>query len=204
MKKIIGTILVSFLLLTVFAGQSKAQGQQRVQDPTSHDEEAYIPGESGTQDRDMLQDPTGLGAGIGQAKAQGLRNSTQSLNRIVTRENNPEVGAQIRVMVESHEQVQRQVQTALGQMESRPAYLKLLIGPDYKNAGQLRSSTVGIRNDIRQLTNLKTDLDQQDSEDIESAIAELEAEADSLEAQLSEQLSGFSLFGWLGRMISGY
>jgi len=202
-KKII-TILLSFFLFTFFVRQGCAQVQQRAQDPSSHDEETYVPGESGIKGKEMGQDETSSYPVGNQDSSRGVGNSAQGLNRIITRANNPEVGNQVRTMVEAHEVVQKQVQTALNKMESRPAYLKFLIGPDYKTAIQLRSNIAGLRNDISQLTNLKKDLGLEDSEDIESAIAELQAKAGILEAQLTDQLSGISLFGWLSKLISNY
>ena len=202
MKKQVGATLVSIFFLTALAGQVLAVGQERVQDPLSHEEETFAPGDSGDQDRDMMQDGTGTGSA--QISGQGLKGVSQNLNRESSRINNPEVGEQIRVMAEKHEQLQTKTQTALKKIEGRPGFLKFLIGPDYKNAGQLRSDVVSIRNDIKQLENLSGNMDSQDSADIESAIAELQKEADSLESQLTKQLSGFSLFGWLGKIISNY
>jgi len=41
-----------------------------------------------------------------------------------------------------------------------------------------------------------------DTVDIQGAINELQLEADGLESQLEEQLSGFSLFGWLAKLLA--
>ncbi|MFH1566229.1 MAG: hypothetical protein ABIB98_03480 [bacterium] len=37
---------------------------------------------------------------------------------------------------------------------------------------------------------------------VQGAIDELQVEADELETQLTEQLSGFSLFGWLAKLLA--
>ena len=88
-------------------------------------------------------------------------------------------------------------------MSQRNQVIKFLIGPDYKNVGQVRSDIVGLRNDIRELEQIKTESLPADAEDIQGAIDELEIEADGLEVQLAEQLSGFSLFGWLAKLLAG-
>lgn len=133
---------------------------------------------------------------------RGIETATQNLNRVTERIDNPEVGEQIRSMVQNHEKVQTRTKTALQQMSQRNQALKFMIGPDYKNAGQVRSDVVGLRNDINKLEQIKEESLPTDVEDIQGAIDELKIEADGLETQLTEQLSGFSLFGWLSKLLA--
>jgi len=135
---------------------------------------------------------------------RGIEAATENLNRVVTRSNNPETGEQITAMVQVHERVKARTETALQQMSQRKEAVKLLIGPDYKNAGQVRSDVVSLRNDIRQLTRIQEDASTEDAGDVQGAIDELEVEASELETQLEEELSGFSLFGWLSRLLANY
>ncbi|TEU02479.1 hypothetical protein E3I18_00895 [Candidatus Woesebacteria bacterium] len=135
------------------------------------------------------------------AENRGIETAIQSLNRVTERDNNPEVGEQIRSMVQNHERVQIRTETALHQMSQRNQVLRFFIGPDYKNAGQVRSDVVSLRNNIRELEQIKEESLPTDAEDIQGAIDELQIEADELEVQLTEQLSGFSLFGWLARLL---
>jgi len=135
---------------------------------------------------------------------KGIKTAIQSLNRVVERNNNPVVGEQVRVMTQRHEQVQTRAETALQQMSQRKQAVKLLIGPDYKNAGKVRSDVVGLRNDIKQLTRIQEKALPTDAEDMQGAIDELQTEADGLEARLAEQTSGFSLFGWLSKLLAKY
>ena len=132
----------------------------------------------------------------------GIETATQNLNRVVERNNNPEIGEQVRSMVQSHEKVQTRTKTALQQMSQRNKAVKFMIGPDYKNAGQVRSNVVGLRNDIKKLEQIKDDSLPADAGDVQGAIDELQVEADELETQLTEQLSGFSLFGWLAKLLA--
>ena len=87
-------------------------------------------------------------------------------------------------------------------MSQRNKAVKFLLGPDYKNVGQVRSDVVGLRNDIKKLEQIKEDSLPPDAENVQGAIDELQVEADSLETQLEEQLSGFSLFGWLSKLLA--
>jgi hypothetical protein len=135
-------------------------------------------------------------------ESRGIGAATQNLNRIVDRKNNPEIGEQVRTMIQAHEKVQTRTQTALQEMSQRKEAVKLMIGPDYKNAGQVRSDVVGLRNDIKKLEQIKEDSLPSDTEDVQGAIDELKVETNNLEIQLAEELSGFSFFGWLNRLIN--
>lgn len=150
----------------------------------------------GGQGTQMGQQQVGIGVG------GGIVSATQSLNRVTTRMNNPEVGQQIRTMVQAHEQIQARTETALQQMDQRNQAVKLLIGPDYKNAGQVRSDVVALQNDIKQLETIKEDASTTDAKEIDTAIAELQTEASNLETQIATRVSGFSLFGWLARLLA--
>jgi len=133
---------------------------------------------------------------------RGIETAIQNLNRVAERNNDPEVGEQVRFMVQNHERVQARTETALHQMSQRNQAVKLLIGPDYKNAGQVRKDVVSLRNDVRRLERIKEDSLPADTEDVQGAINELQVEADGIETQLAKQLSGFSLFGWLVKLFA--
>lgn len=140
----------------------------------------------------------------GQGQSRGIQAAGESLSRVAQRVNNPETGEQVRAMVENHEKVQTRTKTALQNMDKRNQAVRLIAGPDYKNAGQVRSDVVGLRNDIRQLDGLQEEMTEDEAGEVQRAIDELRTEADELEAQLVERTSGFSLFGWLGRLLNKY
>ena len=201
MKKIItiSAISLAILVLPSFVlAQSNQQGrggtQQKVQDPIIH-EDTTVVSPQGNQQGQGVQQQTGT-------ENKGIETAIQNLNRVTERNNNPEIGEQVRSMVQNHERVQTRTKTALQQMSQRNQAVKFLLGPDYKNAGQVRSDVVSLRNDIRKLEQIKEDSLPVDARDVQGAIDELQVEADGLEVQLSEQLSGFSLFGWLARLLN--
>jgi len=203
MKKILSISLVAlslFVLPSIVLAQGKQQGQggtqqqDRVQDPTTH-EDTTVVSPQGNQQGQGVQQQTETGN-------KGIETAVQNLNRVTERNNNPEVGEQIKSMVQNHERVQTRTKTALQQMSQRNKAVKFLLGPDYKNAGQVRSDVVGLRNDIKKLEQIKENSLPVDVGDVQGAIDELQVEADALEAQLTEQLSGFSLFGWLAKLLA--
>lgn len=200
MKKIITT---SALLLAILVapssvlaqGNQQGQGgaQQRIQDPATHEDTTVVSPQGNQQGQAGQQ---------AEAGNRGIDTATQNLNRVVERNNNPEIGEQVRTMVQNHEKVQVRTKTALQTMSKRNKAVKLMIGPDYKNAGQVRSDVVGLRNDIKKLEQIKEDSSPIDAGDVQGAIDELQVEADGLEAQLIEHTSGFSLFGWLAKLFA--
>ena len=201
MKKIITMSAISLLTFATpffVLAQGKQQGQggvqERVQDPTTHADTAVV-SPQGSQQGQGAQQLIGVGN-------KGIEKAVQNLKRVTGRNNNPEIGEQIRSMVQSHEEIQTRTKTALHQMSQRNQVLKFMIGPDYKNAGEIRSDVVGIRNDIRKLERIKENSLPIDVGDVQGAIDELQVEASNLETQLSEQLSGFSLFGWLAKLLA--
>jgi hypothetical protein len=175
--------------------------QQRVQDPEAYDGNADGTGQGGA----ALQDGTGNGQGATGSVRQGIEVAKQSLTRVSERVNNPEIGEQIRTMTESHEQIQNKVMTALSNMQSRSGLMKFIFGPSYQNAGEIKAQAAQLRNDAVELTSLREELTlAADQEEVQGAIDSLEEEADTLENELSQELEGFSLFGWLNHILSGY
>ena len=202
MKRIITISVISlvvFVLPSFVLAQGNQQGQgaqQRVQDPTTHDDAAVISPQGNQQGQEEEEEEE---AGTGN---KGIGTAIQNLNRVTERNNNPEIGEQVMSMAQNHEKVQVRTKTALHQMSQRNQVMKFMIGPDYKNAGQVRSDVVGLRSDIRKLEQIKEGSLPADAEDIQGAIDELQVEADELETQLAEQLAGFSLFGWLAKLLA--
>ena len=200
MKKIkfVLVIILSLIVLPVVVlaqGSQQGQGgvQQRIQDLTTHEDDATVSSQGNQQGQGGQQTGTGN---------RGIETAIQNLNRVAERNNNPEIGEQVRSMVQNHEEMQVRTMTALQQMSQRNQVLKFMFGPDYKNAGQVRSDVVGLRNDIRKLERIKENSLPADAGDVQGAIDELQVEANELEAQLTEQLSGFSLFGWLVKLFA--
>jgi len=182
MKKKLSVILVLLLLFAAPVVNAANQEQQRIQDPESHT--------SDTQEVTVTREK--------------LQSATENLNRVVTRTNNPEVGEQIRTMAENHVRVQERVETALSRIDSRGRFLKFVFGPDYKNAGEVRGQIAEIQGDIEELTAIKDDLTYTDQQEVQDAIDNLESEAETLTTELDQKLEGFSLFGWLNRLLSRY
>jgi len=174
---------------------AKGQDQNRVQDPTTHDGDVV--------EADL--DSTGNGQGSAGSPRAGLENAIQTLTRVSERFNNPETGEQVRTMTENHTRSQEKINTALSSMRSRSKLLKFVFGANYQNAGEVKAQAAQFRSDAEDLAKFKEELTYaSDQEEMQDAIDNLEGEADALETELNQELQGFSLFGWLNRILSGY
>ena len=205
--------------------QSKQLGQettqQRAQDATSHTVAPVEPmtepagqglgngqnlgptdggaSNSARQGGYVLEDET-----VGQAfrvNNQGLETALQNLNQVAERVNNPEIGQQIRQMVSTQQQLQLNLETNLQSMQQRKSLARFLIGPDYKTAKQINSDISQLRNQALRLSQIDPESTDQ-AVAIQAAVEQLELSSQQLEGQLDEQLTGFSLFGWLNSLIN--
>ncbi|MFO7807296.1 MAG: hypothetical protein R6V40_02625 [Candidatus Moraniibacteriota bacterium] len=94
---------------------------------------------------------------------------------------------------------------AIEKVEKRKGVAEFIIGSDYKNLGQLRSSLVRNENQIRQLTQTLSQMeDEENKQIVQDQIALLMEEREEMKNFIQENEEGFSLFGWAFRMINGY
>lgn len=102
------------------------------------------------------------------------------------------------------EESEATVESSLTEMSGRPGFLKFIIGPDYKNAGMIRSEIVRMRNEIAKLTRTREKLPESDQAELDESISALETDLTAIENRLSEALTGVSLFGWLSKLLTGF
>jgi len=116
-----------------------------------------------------------------------------------------EIAEQLEEVAEETEDTAEDTAQAINKAEKENGFKKFLVGTDYKNLGQLRSSLVHNRNQIRKLTYLA---EKAPDEDTEAQIAEqlttLMQERTRIKEVLSENEEGFSLLGWVFRFMNGY
>jgi hypothetical protein len=138
------------------------------------------------------------------SEAAKSRNAIRKLEQIKVTATTPEMEEEIDEVVEEQEEVQDTVDDAIVEVDQRPSFVKFLIGPDFKNLGQLRKEVVQTRNNIRKLERVREKVTEEEQTAIDEAITELETNALNLQASIGEKLEGFSLFGWLFRWLSDF
>lgn len=116
-----------------------------------------------------------------------------------------EVSNQIQEVATEQEQTQAETVDAIAEVESRGKVKTFLIGTDYKNLGQLRSSLVHNRNEIRKLTkSLTLVLTTEEKALIEAQLLTLTQERERIKTVITTNESSFSLFGWVSRFLTNY
>lgn len=94
---------------------------------------------------------------------------------------------------------------AIEELESRNKFKTFLVGTDYKNLGQLRSSLVHNRNEIRKLTRTLNQLQAGESGELTQKQLEiLMEERQRIKELILKNEDSFSLLGWVSRFLSGY
>lgn len=212
MKKILSIIALTALIFitfypTVFAASDKVKNPT-AQENTEKDKfddgnevEDEVEDETESPEPEETDEPTTRGRS---AEVQ-LRNSIRKMEKLQEQINDPEVGEQVQETVQNQTREQEAIQTQLDKMDARPGFLKFILGPDYKNAGQVRSSIVRLQNQVKQMTRIRENLtDPEDLQTIDDAIATSQDSIDGYKDLLSEKLTGFSLFGWLASLLTGY
>ncbi len=202
MKKI-SLIITVFLLLSFFSPVLAKSDKAKANNSKASRTAAEDAGET-EEEGDDTEDGDEIGGYVSPSQAAKSRNALRKLEKIQETTNDPEVEEEVEDVVEEQEEVQEQVEESLDAVDNRPAAIKFLIGPDFKNLGQLRKEVVHTRNNIRKLEKISEKVTGETQVAVDEAINELEATSLNLQASIGEKLEGFSLFGWLARWLSGF
>jgi len=120
-------------------------------------------------------------------------------------EGNAEAGEELQEIVETEEEMVEDVAEIIEEIEEESKLKTFLIGADYKNLGNLKSSLVHNRNQIRKLT--KTTVKVQSEENnlaVQEQLIVLTQERERIKDVIEENESQFSILGWIRKFLSGY
>ncbi|MBU4331657.1 hypothetical protein KKD20_00835 [Patescibacteria group bacterium] len=201
MKKITTSLFIISILL-VPAVSNAQQNQQGKQDQPGINE----PG-AGLEDSELEESGQGMGQGS-QNQNEGavsrrsrVANTAQEMERIAAR--NQGVGSQIRVIAQNQNRIQEEAENALQTAQKRSGFARFLIGPNYK---QLKTVEERLENHTQNLAELEALKEQiQSSTDkslIDEQIQAMEEVKQELENEITENRKGFSLFGWLSKLLA--
>jgi len=144
--------------------------------------------------------------------ARGNSSETMENEEVDADENIDEsVEAEAEVVAEDIEESNEQIAETIKKVESQNKFKKFLVGTDYKNLGQLRSSLAHNENQIRKLTKLSTrinddnymeeGMDTETQEQIQDQLVTLMQERERIKTVLQEGQEGFSILGWFGKLF---
>lgn len=194
---------------------SKSQGKSS----TNSDLKNYEKSNSGKDNAAIHREKTGeissdLNALAETEKNKGQEKKIENTNR--NQIGNPDIGTQtqegqeevtqgLELVAEEVTENGTETAEAIEEVESQNKFKKMLVGTDYKNLGQLRSSLVHNRNQIRKLTGLsESAIDEETKTAIGEQLTFLMQERERIKAVITANESGFSLLGWVFRYMNGY
>lgn len=118
---------------------------------------------------------------------------------------NSGIGEQIRLVAQTQVQSQDLVNQKLDQAENRSTFAKFFIGANYSALKSVKQEVQQNQLRIQLLNELALTLtNAADQTELQNQIQVLEEQNTSLENQLKLDIQGFSLFGWLSKIVNKY
>jgi len=138
---------------------------------------------------------------------QNISKFVNNLEQVATSEQevgNIETSQEVQDVADTEEQNAEDIADSISAVESRPKWKTLLIGSDYKNLGQLRSSLSHIQNDIRKLSSNSGNItDSANQTQLQTQLTLLTAERNRIISVIVDNKEQFSILGWVKSLFSG-
>lgn len=146
----------------------------------------------------------------------GEDNKIREKNEVMSgQEDSSEISEEVEDIAEEAEEIAEEISEtsddaaeAIDAVEKENKFKKFLVGTDYKNLGQLRSSLAHNENQIRKLTKLSERLQTQEMEqnmgvesEIENQLVILMQERERIKTVLEDGQESFSILGWFGKLF---
>jgi len=116
----------------------------------------------------------------------------------------PGIGKQIRDIARQQNEGEAKIHESVEKINSRGKGLRLLLGPDWKEIKEVRKE---MNQNTERIIKLKRTMNQMDDGANKNELAEhievLEVQNDELYSIVGEKTKGFSLLGWLFKLIHG-
>jgi len=113
------------------------------------------------------------------------------------------IGEQVRVIARAQNQNQEQIETNLDAVKNRGRLKKFFFGPDYKRLNTVEEKLANHSEKLSELKGLAAQItDEADKASLEAQIEVMKQAAVEIQNEASGEKKGFSLFGWLNRMLS--
>jgi len=199
MKKTITILFILAILLApaVSDAQQNQQGKQAQQG-------IHEPG-TGLEDPELKQAGQGTGQGSQNERAVSRRsrvaNAVQEMERVATR--NQGIGDQVRVIAQNQNRIQEEAENALETAQKRSGFARFFIGPNYKKLKTVEERLENHTQNLAELEELKEQIQvASDKNLLDEQIQVMEEIKQELENEVMENKKGFSLFGWLSKLLT--
>lgn len=163
-----------------------------------------------TQEKNTVEVKAGAGNAV-DVKISDSKNKSSQKNQVANSvqvmlemsQNNGGIGQQIRIIAQTQNQIYEKLENNLEKIQSRSGLSKFFVGPNYGEIKDAQKTLEQNKAQIAQLNKLKVQLSNEgDSQQLAEQIIVLEQANQEIESAIAEAQSGFSLFGWLNKLIS--
>ncbi len=209
MKKLESISALAFALLivptVVLAQQGQGlQQQNRVQDPTTHEDSVVAPQGNQVQNQVKPQNAGEDSRGRSDAARQNMSNVAQKVEELLSDEvTQGGIGQQVKTIAQQQKQAQGEITGQLNKLELRQGLIKKLFGADQKVIKNLKQQLEQNQLRIQQLQRLQNQVTNQAEEtQIQELVQALVEQNTSLEDQIQAEEQVGSVFGWLLRLFN--
>ncbi|PLX27702.1 hypothetical protein C0583_00480 [Candidatus Parcubacteria bacterium] len=130
-----------------------------------------------------------------------VSNAVQEMLQVAER--NQGVGKQIRTIAQNQNQNQSEIESTLENVKNRGRLKKFFFGPNYKYLNLAEGKLATHEEKLAELKELASKItNEEDRQILEEQIAVMEEVSKELGEEIVAQGKGFSLFGWLNKILS--
>lgn len=216
--KIIAILVLLTLVIpvSVFAqrGEERGRGQQNQAEKQTKEVDVLIDTDEeidNEEENGDKKDKGGKEKGEEKSRQRGSERSAERRSQVanavkeilMVAERSGGIGEQIRTIAQTQNQAQEQAEEAIQKAQKRSKFAKFLIGPNYGQLKKVEESLGVNAEQLKQLKELKNQVEN--SEDVailEQEIYNIEQARADLELEVKNEKKGFSLFGWMNKLLS--
>ncbi|MBU2595411.1 hypothetical protein KJ713_01090 [Patescibacteria group bacterium] len=190
-------------------GGSKSEGQTQTQSPsqsagqapTQRQEEGQGPGEV-DQELENNKPSYNPRSETARAHMNEVAKAVEQLILISYQLENQGLGSQIREIARNQSDDEDKATQALDNAQGRGAILKFFLGANYKELKEIKKVLEQNQQRINKLNRIRGQISNEgENADLENQIKVLAEQNTTLQAQANDLTSGFSLLGWLFKII---
>ena len=154
-----------------------------------------------TQDKVTEKTNQGKNNSTSEQRRSQVATAVQAMLQIADRDGG--IGQQVRVIAQNQNQNQEKLEKNVEKIQSRSEIAKFLIGANYGEIKDAQKTLEQNKEQIKQMNQIRTQLSNQgDQQQLAEQIKVLEQTNQEIEALMENSQKGFSLFGWLNKLIS--
>jgi len=174
-------------------GDTAVNGDEAVSNEESSDEDINVPAKGKPTNKESQ--------GQGTSRRSRVANAVHELLAIADRDGG--IGPQVREIAKSQQSSHEEAEKALEKVKGRKGWVKFLIGPNYKQISLVENRLDEINKQLEELKDLRGKLSNpEDSTLLDSQVEAIKQLQTELQAEVQDSKKGFSLFGWLNRLLS--